>query len=181
MFDTYLRFLPITAFVIIFRWFNNWQYAFLVGAILSLLQILFFLYKKLPFNRFVLAINLFLLTGGLSIFCDITPILLAYERLEQTAVFIWLCIVGLITTICTTRGFINVEIKNNDHKNVFLYSLILFIATVLATICSWLLHYNYLASTVIPFVALILLQIYLTKRYYHNHAHNAHKHHHKSM
>src|SRR5581483_10607552 len=88
-------FFPLFVFVDVYIITNDWLYAFIAGGILALLQITAFLFKNLSFDRFMLAINLFLVIGAIGLGLHISLIENLYDQLIQTTLFVFLLLVVL--------------------------------------------------------------------------------------
>src|SRR5579872_6687196 len=113
MVSRYTQFLPLVAFLWTARYFGfndtGWMYAFYAGSIIAIIQSAIFAFYKIFFNRFLLAINLFLLGGGVAFLTHSKILLNLYSDYQQVMLFVAFIIVGVVTTFFTKAGFVGVE------------------------------------------------------------------------
>lgn len=160
------QFLPLTTFLATYRLSSlfcqptnnscSWRLAFIVGGIAALAQTALFVGKKYELNPIMLAINCFLLCGGIGMAFGISIILEFYRNFMQTTLLIWLLIIGIMTTIFSKKGFAGIE--HTSQSKVIKYSLILIFVTSLAIVWSLYFKNNFLFSIVIPFASVVLLR-----------------------
>lgn len=151
-----LQFLPLSFFMITYRVMGDWQPAFIAGGITALLQIAIFLYQKIELDRFILAINCFLVGGATMYVFDIAWLQNLYDHFLYTTLFVWLCIIGAITTIFSKNGYLG--IPHNNPKMIRAFSLSLLFGTVIATAFSWFFQGDFIFAAVVPWVFLIFLK-----------------------
>lgn len=155
------EFFPIILFVWMYRITNGWYYAFLVGGISALIQISVFIFLRLDLNRFIVAVNLFLFGGALGMVTNNMTILNFYEYFAQTTLFIWLFIVGCITTLFSKRGFIDISAS---RRIVLANSVYLLLATGAALGFSYIFRGNMILAGGLPFIGVIVLSNILKDR-----------------
>ena len=124
-----ILFLPLAAFLVTYRIAQDWQIAFFVGAGFTVLQMGIFLYERVAIDRFMLAVNLFVLGAAIGFLFKINWLLDLYETYIQATLFGYLVLVGIVSTCCTRLGFINVEAR---PAVVRIYSIYLLIGTLIA-------------------------------------------------
>lgn len=156
-------FFPLFVFVDVYIITSNWLYAFVIGGILALMQISLFLYKNLTFDRFMLAINLFLIIGAIGLGLHISWIENLYDQLMQTTLFVFLLLVGLATTLLSEHGFIDIR-SLHDKKIIRRKSLYLVLATAIATVFSYFFKGSIIISGLLPFAGLIAIRKFLIKK-----------------
>lgn len=153
-----IQFVPLSAFLVIIRWSDdsdpNWKLAFIIGGCIAVIESFLLSLNKNEFNRFILAVNLFLFLGGVGFLFDIYPVLILYKNLMQSALFASLFLVGLVTTFFSAHGFIGVDHPNK--KLVRNRSLFLLIATIFAFVLSLFFRGNMLLAGILPFLGLLL-------------------------
>lgn len=154
-----VQFFPLSAFLVIIRWSDgsdpNWKMAFIIGGCIAVIESFLLSLSKNQFNRFILAVNLFLFVGGVSFLFDIYPVLMLYKKLMQSALFASLFLVGLVTTFFSAHGFIGVDHPNK--KLVRNRSLYLLIATIFTFVLSLFFRGNMLLAGILPFIGLLLV------------------------
>ena len=154
-----VQFVPLSVFLAIVRWTDgsgpDWKLAFIIsGCIAAVESILLFTTKKIV-NRFIWAVNLFLVVGAVSFALKIHPILSLYKNLMQSALFASLVLIGLVTTFFSVNGFIGA--KHSNKHIVRSYSIYLLIASLFAFILSMLFRGNMLLAGILPFIGLLLI------------------------
>ncbi|WP_458776760.1 hypothetical protein [Desulforhopalus sp. 52FAK] len=153
-----IQFVPLSIFLAITRWPDgsdspNWKMAFIVGGGIALVETILLSRRKNTFNRFILAVNVFLFVGGMGFLLSIGPILSMYKNLMQSALFSSLIVVGLLTTFFSAHGFIGVEHPN--RKLVINRSIYLLLASLFAFSFSLFFRGNTLLSGILPFISLL--------------------------
>lgn len=161
-----LQFAPLSAFVIYAR-VNGispevWAGAFKLAALLAFVETLLLIYKKVPLNRLVLGTNLFLFLGGIGFQFHIVPILRWYGNMMEATLFAAIIAIGIVTTLCTSIGFIGVP--NAPRHTVMQYSAILLVVAVGCFIFSLNASGNLLLAGVVPFLCLVLCRRLLCHR-----------------
>lgn len=153
--------MPLAGFLIAYRIVQDWETAFIVGGALALLQIKLFLYERLSIDRFMLAVNLFVVGGAIGFLFNINWLLDLYETYIQATLFGYLVLVGIISTCCTKLGFINVEAR---AALVRTYSIYLLIGTLIAFGFSLYFKGHLLWAGIVPFVLLRIFRDELVRR-----------------
>ncbi len=132
---------------------NNWEYAFYLGAVSAVLQMLYSWYRGYSFDYIALGANAFLIYGALA-YAIHPSLLFPYNWLKQSVIFAWVLIVGVITTLITPEGFIQGPTTRNLSGSVALLGL-----TALALVVSFSVLQLTTAGTgigtILPFVVLL--------------------------
>jgi hypothetical protein len=136
--------------------------AFTLGGVAAIIHLLVILRQPKPANRLILGANLYLLVGGIAAVAQQWWLLHVYGRLNETGIFLSMLIVGVVATIITPAGFVGVE--SADGKGIRRYSTLLLAATLIATGISVAFQGSRTWSSVVPLVALALLQRALAHR-----------------
>ena len=159
------QFIPISVFLWYVRYEGAspsvWRVAFMLGGGVAVVETLLLFLKKVPLNRLVLAVNLFLFVGGLAFAADIGLILRVYKNLMQTSLFVSLIIVGIISTVASKSGFVGVP--HPEQRIVMRFSLGLLAASVVALCLSIIFRGNMMYAGVLPFIGIILINIAMTR------------------
>ena len=148
---------------------GSWTNAFYLGAGLALLKVGYLWYRGLKFDYIALGTTLFLIYGALG-YALHKPLLVPYDIFMQSVIFLWIFIVGIIATVATKEGFI--QLPDEYHKHTRIGSLALLGATGIALLISYCLVSYTAVSTgigvVMPFVLLLLgreaMRTYFIKR-----------------
>jgi len=162
-----IQFLPLSLFSTYGFWQNQatnerWIEAFQLTALLGLLQLVIMLFQQKPVNRLILAVNLYLIFGGIAAFFHQWWYLEIYQSLQESAIFVFMLIVGLITTLVTPSGYIAANhLRQIDHRWA---SWLLFIASIFALFNAHTFQGQIIYSAVIPIILLSLLQRFLRFR-----------------
>lgn len=161
-----VQFVPLSVFLAIIRCSDepgpNWKLAFIAGGFVAVIESILLSATKNVFNRFILAVNLFLFVGGVSFLFKINPILSLYKNLMQSALFASFLLVGLVTTLFSAYGFIGV---NHSNKHIVRSrSIFLLMAFLMAFILSMLFRGNMLLAGILPFIGLLLINKLLCLR-----------------
>lgn len=159
-----LQFLPLSFFSSYGFWQEQtsnvrWLEAFQIAALLAILQLSYFFYRKIPLSRLILSANIYLILGGAAVVLQQWWYLTLYGELQETAIFIIMLFVALFTMGFSHRGFIGV-----NHQNTALirkYSFLLLVAVLLALCISIFFQGKIVISTVLPLISLAIAQRYL--------------------
>lgn len=164
-----LQFFPIVLFIYSYRITNSWETAFYIGGSLAALQTITFLVLKLPIERLLLAVNLFLAGGAVGMYYKIGWIEYVYDELMQGALLMWYALVGVITTLFSPTGFLGINHPNK--KLIKLYSWYLLGVTVFLIGWSWYFKGEsiiaFMLSGGLPFAVLIALHKRLVSKIEH--------------
>ncbi len=135
---------------------GSWESAFYLGAASVLLQMAYSWYKNYSFDYIALGANAFLIYGALA-YALHPALLFPYELFKQSIIFVWILLVGLITTLVTPEGFI--QGSSTIKQQNFPGSLALLGLTALALLISYsilnLSNAGTVLSTIVPFVLLL--------------------------
>ena len=152
-----IQFFPLSLFATFAFWnglptIHRWLDAFVFGAILGLLQFAILILQKRPLNRLILAGNLYLILGGLAVLSKQWWYLEIYDSFRESGIILFMSIVGIISTLFSSHGFIAVE---NSPKKLSVY---LFVATLTMLPISVLFEGNRTYAAVIPIIFLAIVQ-----------------------
>ena len=153
--------IPLPIFVIYIRLIDtaileNWKSPFVVSGLVALIVILSFFYKKIVFNRILLGVNLYLISGGLAFIMHQWWLIGIYNQLQASGMILWIIATGIITIFLSPKGFIGVD--SSDRNSIKKYSNYLLFFSVIAFTVSFGLRGNILFSELVPFTCLFLLQ-----------------------
>jgi hypothetical protein len=163
-----LQFFPLSLFAGYACWNGppdeqRWRVAFGISAVAAIIQLAILLPQRRPVNRLVLAGNVYLLLGGLAFFTSQWWFLRYYDSLRETAIFLLMMAVGILSMITTRAGYAG--LSEAPRGEVLRASVILLGATVLALAVSIAFRGNRYLAAVLPIIALAVLQRTLTSRY----------------
>jgi hypothetical protein len=154
---SYLPVVPLILFMAYARVYGMahrvWVGAFELGGATALMVIMTLAYHRIPFDRIMLGVNLFLTLGGIAFLFDNETLLRWYESSKGGPLFGCIGVVGLLTTFFTERGFIGV---NSGTKEAVRYTSFLLLATTFAALV-WSVSADsdgLLWAVIIPFVIL---------------------------
>ena len=156
-----IQFLPLSSFASFAFWNGipsneRWVQAFEFGALAGIIQLIIISFQPNPVNRLILGANLYLIVGGIAAFLQQWWLFKLYGSLQESAIFIFIFVVGLVSTFATAAGFLSVQtLAKNRVKN---YSYCLLAATLVALCCSLFFQGDRAWSVVVPIIALALLQ-----------------------
>jgi len=166
-FISYLKFFPLTAFLLYARIFSftpqAWQGAFILAGALAACVTTFLLFQPIILDRLMLGINLFFFVGASAFIFKIIPILQFYGAYKGPAFFMSIIAIGLITTFSSPAGFIGIYHHNKTALKLASYRLLA--ASFACLVLSFLLNsYGLLASATLPFITLRMLQEIVAKK-----------------
>lgn len=162
-----VQFFPLSFFATYAFWHgaptnDRWVDAFQLASLAGLIQLAIVLPQSRPANRLVLAGNLYLILGGLATITHQWWFLHIYDVLRESAIFIFMAVVGIVATFATPSGFIGVSSASLGSVRAASYWLLG--ATVLALPISFAFSGNRTYAAVLPIIALAVLQRYLAFR-----------------
>lgn len=168
------NFIPLIAFIWLSRLCGTqsatacpWTYAFYAGAVIAILQLLYTWYKKLPLDYIAIGTDVFLIFGAAA-FLVFPPLVVPYAYFRQTVIFLWILVVGIITTVVRPEGFLQVNSHRYTTKSLTGSILLLGIVS-LAFIASLVLIKYYDMGTAIgvalPFAAMLIGRETLRKQF----------------
>ncbi|MBT3455440.1 hypothetical protein HN446_00035 [bacterium] len=157
-----LQFFPLIIFGYCYKNGLSGEMTFIVGGIFGLLSLLVGLFTRRKMDTLFLSVNCFLIGGALMSYFHFSWLLKFYGMLRESSLYAWVVIVGIITTIFSSEGFINVKCEQKE-STVKLYSLFFLIISVVVLLFS--LYFkggeNYILSAALPFVILIFSKKYI--------------------
>ncbi len=158
----WIDFIPL----IVFAWFsrvaackteNAWNYSFYAGAALAILVLAYAWYRKSDVDYVAVGADAFLIYGSAG-FLAFPVLLEPYSYFQQSVIFLWILIVGIITTFTRPEGFLQQETHRYTEKSLR-GSLMLLALTAVCFIVSFALikYFNVgtALGTIVPFVALL--------------------------
>ena len=134
----------------------NWLGPFVASSSIAILTTTMLLVNKVPLNRLVIGISLYLIIGCFALLTNHTWLNEMYRILEASGMLASIIIVGVVSLLVNPAGFIGV--KSPDRKKVVLFSLALLLVALLAFFLSFSLQGNKLYSEVLPFIGLFTIQ-----------------------
>ena len=154
-----IKILPIFIFMLYAR-LNGmtelaWKNAFFIGGIAAIFVVTIQLYKKILIDRLVLGINLFLLLGAVAFLSEWDHLLDYYQAHKGAVLLSCIFVIGLITTVFTSAGFIGVKSEKKEKIKIYSY-ILLFINIATIVISTTLNSYGIIASVIAPFILLKL-------------------------
>ncbi|NQZ20980.1 MAG: hypothetical protein HRT53_02895 [Colwellia sp.] len=168
------QFLPLSLFSTIGFWQQQtsnqgWLLAFQIAALVAVVQLLLIVKHKIVLSRLILSANLYLIFGGLAAFFQQWWYLELYNSLQESAIFIMMLLVGIITTLSSNNGFVGIDkalIKDTAERfTINKKSAYLFIGVLVSLAISVVYKGNITFSVVVPIVFLAILQRYLVHSY----------------
>lgn len=160
------QFLPITAFVLVARakgfTVEGWKAGFLVGEALAVLEMIVFLSLKLPIHRLLLGVNLYLVVGSMAFTFSLEPLLTLYGNLRESALFGMIAVIGVVSTLFSPKGFI--EVAHPDRARVRRFSWMLVGVSIVSLTVSFLYRSNVWLAGTLPFVLLLVSRRFLQQR-----------------
>ncbi len=138
---------------------HNWLGPFLASSSIAILTTTILLFNKVPLNRLIIGISLYLIIGCFALLTNHTWLNQMYGIFKASGMLASIIIVGIISLLVNPAGFIGV--KSPNRKKVVLFSLALLLAALLAFSLSFSLQGNKLLSEVIPFIGLFAIQSFL--------------------
>lgn len=162
-----VQFLPLSLFATYAAWHGGpeeqrWREAFEVGSVAALIQLVIVMLQPRPVNRLVLAANIYIMLGGLAYLTKQWWFLKIYDALRESAIFVTMLGVGVVTTVFTRPGY--AAVTDAPRPAAVHASLWLLAATALALGVSFLFHGNRTLAAVLPIVGLAVLQRTLANR-----------------
>lgn len=162
-----LQFLPVTIFILTAKYYDftdlGWQNGFYAGSLFAILQTIFLVLNNQVIERFLLAVNLFLLGGAFGFLLNSDLILEFYGAHKQVVLFVALIIVGLFTTFSTKTGFLGID--KFTKKETRILSLYLLAASAFALAISIFVKSYGLVTAAILIIALKLFEDYLINNF----------------
>ena len=135
---------------------DSWATAFYIGGGLAIIQLAYLWYRNLYFDYIALGADLFLIYGALG-YAAHNILLFPYDLFKQSVIFMWVFIVGFVTTLASPEGFIQLSEKYQQH--IIIGSLSLLGATAVTLLISYcLVTFTNLSTgfgVVLPFVLLL--------------------------
>lgn len=135
---------------------QSWQALFVASGFAASGVIFIYLYRKWVFNRLLLGLNLYLISGGLALMLKQAWLYHTYEMFQASGMLLWIVITGIFSIILTPRGFIGIH--SPDTKTVRMFSVYLLICSLIAFALSYNFRGHALLSEQIPFFFLFMFQ-----------------------
>lgn len=162
-----IQFFPLSLFAVYAFWQGipadaRWLEAFKLASLAGLIQLAIILPQRRPVNRLVLAGNLYLILGGIAALSHQWWYLQVYDALRESAIFIFMILVGVVATFSTSAGFVAAHGASPARARHASYWLLA--ATLLALPVSIAFQGNRILAAVIPILVLAILQRVLARR-----------------
>jgi hypothetical protein len=162
-----LQFFPLSLFAAYAFWNGApddalWQRAYELAAIVAIIQLSVLLSQRRPVNRLVLAGNIYLLFGGVAFLTSQWWFLRYYKSLRESAIFIVMILIGLVTMFGTREGY--AALPDAPRGDAMRASIVLLAGTAAALGLSIAYRGNRCAAAVLPILALTVLQQMLVRR-----------------
>lgn len=156
-----VQFFPLSLFATYAFWHgvptnDRWTEAFQIALLAGLVQLAIVLPQRRPANRLVLAGNLYLILGGLAVLTHQWWYLHLYDALRESAIFVFMLLVGVVATFATPSGFVAALGASREHARQASYWLLL--AILLALPASIAFQGSRTYSAVVPIIILAILQ-----------------------
>jgi len=140
-----------------------WSRPFYYAAVVALIVIALHFVAKISFNRFLLAINVWLISSATLFLINYEYLLLLMNTYKGPFFFVAFILTGLISILFLPGGFI--DLKNVTEEKNQRFSLLLLAGCVVAFIWSLIFNSSGIAlSIAFPFIALLILYVSLIKR-----------------
>jgi len=164
---TILEAIPLSAFLLYIRNIDteipqNWEAPFIISGLMVLIVIIFFLYRKILFNRILLGINIYLLCGGMAFITHQWWLNRLYDTLQASGMLLLIIITGILSIFLSSKGFIGAN--SPDKKNVKRFSVYLLLCSVFAFAISFGFRGSRILSELVPFIGLFFFQSLLKRR-----------------
>ncbi len=138
-----------------------WHYFFYISAACAFLQLAYLVYKRQEIDKIALGADLFLFYGAIGYALD-EALLMPFKFLGHTIIFIFVFVVGIVTSLFSTTGFIQIDTPNKAI--VRSGSLALLGLTLLAFMISYTITPSFMgtkANVVLPFMGLVFARHFL--------------------
>ena len=164
----WIEYLPLTVFLVIGFWggseeVSRWQVAWKTSGALALMWLIYNSREISSLNRIFLGVNVYLVVGGILAWLVLGRWLEIYGGLLRgVSLFVILGLVGLLTTLFSERGYLN--LTGVKKATVVKYSWILLGITIISGVMSWVFRGSYLLEGTIPFLLVYLSSVVLANR-----------------
>ncbi len=135
---------------------QNWQGPYLTSSIAALLTTTLLILNRVPLNRLIIGINVYLITGSFILLTEQVWLNQLYGKMEAAGMLAVIIIVGVVSLLLSPAGFIG--IKSQDRKKVIIFSLYLLVVAQVAFLFSFYFQGNKIYSEYVPFLALFAIQ-----------------------
>ena len=153
--------LPVLIFVYYIRYIDintaqDWNLPYLISSAVAFVAIILFVARKIIFNRLLLGINLYLISGAIAIITHQWWLNRIYGELQAAGLLAWVVIVGFVTLLFSPHGFIGINFT--DKRSVKIFSLFLLIISICAFSISFVFRENKILSELVPFILIFFTQ-----------------------
>jgi len=135
---------------------QNWQGPYFTSSIAALLTTTLLILNRVPLNRLIIGINVYLITGSFILLTEQVWLNQLYGKMEAAGMLAVIIIVGVVSLLLSPAGFIG--IKSQDRKKVIMFSLYLLVVAQVAFLVSFYFQGNKIYSEYVPFIALFAIQ-----------------------
>lgn len=133
---------------------EGWQLAFLVGGSLALMALLLARLTKRRIDPMLLAINLFMTVGGVGVALDYAPILAFYDMLRESAMFLFMLMVGILAMYFSPKGCLKTPLADPGSTRRASIGLLIVIASALL-FSLWFRGHTHIAGT-LPLIVIMI-------------------------
>lgn len=162
-----VQFLPLTVFLYISRKYGfaneTWEVAFISSALLGILQLIILMWLVgSRLNRLIAGVNLFLVTGGIAFYFDITFLKNIMGYLQEAGIVFFVGVVSFLSILFTPTGIFEDKVSANNREKEFSW----YFFTGLIIVFAWAFYFrgNILVAGAIPFVTLIVCKATLKNK-----------------
>jgi hypothetical protein len=129
---------------------------FLISGGLAFMVLVSYRLLKWPMNSLALSANVFLLIEGAAFITYIAPVTIVLRFARESALFVVTFVVGIVRTVASPRGFLDLE--GGKPSAVRRGSLYLLLGTCVALGMSMVFRGRVALSAALPFFGLLVLQ-----------------------
>ena len=135
---------------------HDWLQPYLISSGAVFISTSFLIVKKKSLNPIFVGINLYLISGSIGLLTHLIWLNQLYGQLQATGMLAWVLLVGMVTAVWSSSGFIG--IYSSNRKKVVNLSWLLLIIVLAALIFSLVFQGNKIVSEYIPFVVVFTAQ-----------------------
>jgi len=156
----FVQFIPMIVFLYSYQAYGDWVPAFKSGGIAAFIMLIASLFAERIIDRALLSINCFLLGGAAMFLFDIGWLQNLYQHSAQTTIFLWLLLIGIVTTVVSPAGFVGFK-DTHDRAKVIRLSLYFLAAVCLATFVSFYFRGDNLRGFILPWLGIVVFRDFL--------------------
>lgn len=160
----FVQFIPMAVFLYVYKSSGDWVPAFQIGGAIAIVMLGASLFTGRVIDRVLLTINCFLLGGAAMFVFNIVWLQNLYSHFAQTTIFLWLLVIGILTTVFSPVGFIGLD-GQRERKQITMHSIFLLAAVCVAIGVSLYFHDSTLRGFIVPWLAVVVFKDFLQKNY----------------